>query len=131
MSKYLLFWPKSVVAAYVTTALSQQVVYTKALPTDEFTEVVAQLQCDTTIAHDGASDIHVKPQISDDGVNWETSATLFTAIDQSGSFPKNQTIKITTVAAFMRFKIELNEDPILGADGLVAGTLMIAGVGRS
>jgi hypothetical protein len=131
VSEHLLFWPKSVVAAYVTTALSQQVVYTQALPTDEFTESVGQLQCDTNTAHDGASDIHVKPQISDDGLNWETSSTLFAAIDQSGIFPKNETIKITTIGAFIRFKIERNEDPILGADGLVAGTLLIAGVGRS
>ena len=131
MSEYLSFWPKAAVSAYLSAAPGTEYVYTKALPTNGFTEVVVQVECDAKISHDAGSQIIVTPQISNDGVNWEElTADAFTAITQASSYPTKEMKKITTIAAFTRLKIALNEGA-LGAAGIISGTIMITGTGRS
>jgi hypothetical protein len=71
----------------------------------------------------------VTPQIGNNGANWE-DLTAFTAITEGGTFPYNESQKISTVGESMRFKIALD----LSAGNkpmLVVGTIAITAVGRS
>jgi hypothetical protein len=134
MSEYLPFWPKAGVLAYVAGSPTgkTEYVYSKALPTSGFTEVVAQLECDAPIMATGGAatgSITVKPEISNDGANWTLAGTNFTAITQGGvTYPVKEVIKITTIAAFMRMRIEITDS---ANNSNIGGTIMIAGAGRS
>jgi hypothetical protein len=130
MSEYLPFWPKAAMIGYVNASGSPIDIFTRALPTNGFTEVVAQVECDGRVG--GAnSTITPTPQISNDGINWEdvTLGTAFPAIDPGDTYPMKDVRKITDVGAFMRFKVRLAISS--GTDVLVGGTIMISGAGRS
>jgi len=91
---------------------------------------VAQLEIDAPIIDTagGGGSITVHTQISEDLVNWELEGTDFTIVTQGSSYPVKQVIKITTIATFMRFRIQLTNS---ANDADVGGVLHITGVGRS
>jgi len=128
MSEYLPFWPKAAAGAYVGAAGSGYI-FSRALPTNGFTEVVLQLQVDADFAPSANSDVQVTPQTSNDGINWadQTSATF--KIVGLGTFPKQITEKFTSIAAFMRMKIHIHNGE--GGALYLAPTVMVAGAGRS
>ena len=134
MDQMLTFWPKSGLFAYVagSPAGKNEFIYTKPKRTVGFTEVVAQLEIDAPIidtALAGSGSITVYTQISDDLVNWELEGTDFTPVTQAGSiYPVKEIIKITTIATFMRFRIQLTD---AGANSNIGGVLHITGIGRS
>ena len=129
MSEYLPFWPKAAAGAYVVAGNSAYV-YSRALPTNGFTEVVLQLQIDADFGVDSDTYVEVIPQISNDGTNWEDQATGTFLLNAGGSYPKEIVEKFTEIGAFMRMKIRLYNGEALGAMYL-APTVMVAGVGRS
>jgi hypothetical protein len=130
MSEYLLFWPKAAVAGYTLGSGEGNgaIIYTKALPTNGFTEVVVQFQSDVKPSSMNGN-IKVTPQVSNDGINWKdnTDETLNT-LSNGSTVPFQDTKKFTTIAAFMRMRINLYDGS--GAN-LVAGTIMVSGAGRS
>jgi hypothetical protein len=105
------------------------VLYTRALPTNGFTEVVAQLEMDADFLG-SAGRLDCAPEISNDGVNWQagTGFTTIVAAAAGGTFPAKEVIKITTIGAFMRFKVSLWD--FTGAAS-VGATIAISGTGRS
>ena len=123
-SQFLPFWRKAAAMAYVSSG-TPQYVYTTALPTNGFTEVVSELVVDAEIAAN--STITVYPEISNDGINWEQQ-TNFTAITPGGTYPKKEVIKGTEIAAFMRMKIKIE---LSTGTGWAGATLYIASTGRS
>jgi len=135
MSQYLPFWPKGGIAAYAPGVGQGNgaFAYSKALPTNGFTEVIVQFQSDVkpggSNAHGVNTGIKVIPQISNDAINWEdnTDATL-DSLTNGSTVPFQDTKKFTTIGAFMRMKIELYDT---NAASLVAGTILIAGAARS
>jgi hypothetical protein len=48
MSEYLPFWPKAGIGAYVANGGNSVVIYSRALPTNGFTEVIIQMEIDAT-----------------------------------------------------------------------------------
>jgi len=128
MSEYLPFWPKAAAVSRVGASGSGNaaVIYTRALPTNGFTEVVAQLEIDADLLG-SANRVDCVPEISNDGVNWQ-AGTGFTTVSAGGTFPAKEVLKITTIGAFMRFKISLWDNT--GAAS-VGGTIMISAAGRS
>ena len=132
MAQYLPFWPKAAVAANVTGANQTENVYTKALPTNGFTEVVGQLECDATpVGLTANAFIRVTPQISNDGVNWQslTAPDIFADITTGTTpYPHQETIKLTTIAAFLRYEIMFDDTDTASA---IVATLMISAAGRS
>ena len=70
MSQYLTFWPKAGIAGYATGSgeANGALVYSKAIPTNGFTEVIVQFEADVK---PGAANTNIKvtPQISNDAVN--------------------------------------------------------------
>ena len=130
MSEYLPFWPKAAIGGYVLSA-TPSYFYSRALPTNGFTEVVMQEEVDADFGSSANTKIEIKPEISNDGVNWkELSSTLsIPATTGSGSFPKQLTEKFTEIGAFMRAKVKIINGE--GADKWVVGTLLVAGTGRS
>lgn len=133
MARILPFWPKSGILAWVTSSSSvADFIYTNALPTDGFSQVVAQLECDAKIAGDANTDILVTPQISNDGVSWKDATPAFIKIEQGSSYPIKEVAKIDTLGAFMRFKIGLWEEKVNGdVTVIIGGTLKITGTGRA
>jgi len=117
-------------AAAVQGANQKEYVYTKALPTNGFTEVVGQFEVDATPIRSVNSTITVTPEISNDGLNWETlTGDAFTAIDATiTSFPWQDSKKLTTLAAFLRYQVEFNDTN--AAQDIIA-TVLISAVGRS
>lgn len=133
MAGILTFWPKSALLAWVTSGASaSDFIYTSALPTGRFAQVVAQLECDARIAGDANSDILVTPQISIDGASWKDATPAFAKIEQGSSYPIREVIKIDTLGAFMRFKIGLWEEKVNGdVTVIIGGTVKITGTGRA
>jgi hypothetical protein len=131
MSEYLLFWPKAAAISKASAGGSggAAIIYTKALPTNGFTEVVAQLEIDADLPS-SSNRVDCVPEISNDGVNWQAGSgfTTVTTVAAGQTFPAKEAIKITTIAAFMRFKISLWDT---GGAVSVGATLMISGAGRS
>ena len=131
MAEYLAFWPKAAMVSAVSGSGSGNaaLIYTKAMPTNRFTEVVAQLEIDADLLG-GNNRVDCVPQISNDGVSWQagTGFSTVTSVAAGGSFPAKETIKITTIAAFMRFKVSLWDS---GGAVSVGATLAIWAVGRS
>ena len=129
MAEYLPFWPKAGIAGYATGAGESNgaLVFSRALPTNGFTEVVVQFEADVKPAGVNCT-IKVTPQVSNDGINWvdNTEATL-TSLTNGTTVPFNDSKKFTIIGAFMRMKINLYDT---GAN-LVAGTVQVAGAGRS
>jgi len=133
MSEHLPFWPKAACIVNAPAATTKTI-YTKALPTNGFKEVVAQLEIDAEIAGDGNTCINVTPEISNDGSTWENllATFAFTTVYQAGggtTYPVKEVLKITTVASFMRFRIAVDQD--VGSSTTAGATLMLTGVGRS
>ena len=130
MSEYLPFWPKAGVGAYVANAGSASI-YSRALPTNGFTEVVIQMEMDATFGSHANTKIDVVPQISNDGVNWKelTSATL--QIVSTTTFPAQDTEKFTEIGAFMRMKISISNGEADGLSHWIVATLLVSGAGRS
>ena len=133
MAEYLPFWPKAAGIVY-SAASSTNYLYTKALPTNGFTEVVAQLEIDAEIAGDGNTTITVTPEVSNDGINWQNLSGTFTfsPVTQSGggtTYPVKEILKITTIASFMRFRIAIVQ--AAGSATNAGGPFMITGAGRS
>jgi hypothetical protein len=129
MSEFLPFWPKAAVTAASVASGTDQNVYTRALPTNGFTEVVAQIVLDSKV-WDGVGNGSIQgiPQLSNDGVTWKDSTTTFAAVSSATSVPYQEAIKITEIGAFMRIKIKFSSSS--GTTHLAA-TVMITGVGRS
>ena len=128
-SAYLPFWPKAAAMAYVAAGTTEDI-YSKVLPTNGFTEIVIQFECDAPICGDANTTIDLVPQISNDGVNWEDqTAPNFTAITQASSFPTKEVAKFTEVAAFMRLKIEITQST--ASSNNAGATLHLAGTGRT
>jgi hypothetical protein len=128
MSEYLPFWPKAAMGGYIANGLSSTF-YTKALPTNGFTEVVVQVQMDATFGTVVGSTVVVTPQISNDGANWK-DLTAMTTIAANGTFPAQVTTKFTDIGAFMRMKVVITYSE--GAPGgQMCATIFIAGAGRS
>jgi len=128
MSEYLPFWPKAAMGGYIANANSS-VFYSRALPTNGFTEVVIQLQMDATFGTNVATSVGVKPQVSNDGVNWKDQTSPTISILANGTFPAQVTEKFTEIGAFMRMKVTITNTE--GAAGQICATMMIAGTGRS
>ena len=132
MAEYLPFWPKAGIGAYVNSGGGTETIYSKALPTNGFTEVVLQMQIDATFGGvvGGPPDttIEVDPQISNDGVNWK-DITSSMSIANTSAFPAQSTEKFTDIGAFMRMKITITSWE--AASGPIAATLQITGAGRS
>jgi hypothetical protein len=128
MAEYLPFWPKSAAGAHVG-ATSTAYVYSKALPTNGFTEVVIELEVDADFSSDPDSYVQVTPQISNDGVNWEDQTSASFHVHAGGTFPAQVTEKFTEIGAFMRMKVHLYNDT--GGAVTMAPTIMIAATGRS
>jgi hypothetical protein len=130
MSEFLPFWPKAAAMAYVANGTTVSI-YSRALPTNGFTEVVAQMEIDGVICGDGNTDIDVYPQVSNDGVNWqELTSDKFTTVEQGGTttYPVKEMKKISTVGAFMRFRIAIYQN---GSSANAGGTLLVSAAGRS
>jgi hypothetical protein len=128
MSEYLPFWPKAAAGAFIATNPGTASVYSRALPTNGFTEVVVQMEIDAAFGADGSTKIDVIPQISNDGVNWK-DLTSGLSINAIGTFPKEDTEKFTDIGAFMRMKMLFtNED---GINTRVFATLLVSATGRS
>lgn len=127
MAEYLPFWPKSGMIAYMAASTNQDI-YSKALPTNGFTEVVVQVQLDAPIAGDANTTITVYPQISNDGVNWEDQ-TNFTALTTGGTYPAKEVLKYTEIGAFMRMRVRIAQ--AAGTSVNAGGTFLISGAGRS
>lgn len=89
MAEYLPFWPKAGIGAYVINGGNSVNIYSRALPTNGFTEVVIQMEIDATFGGSGwpaYTTVAVAPQVSNDGVNWKTlSSTL--SIANNATFP--------------------------------------------
>lgn len=119
----LQFWSKAAVAANVTAGTDQNI-YTRVLPTQDYTEVVIQAVADAEIPPN--SSVTITPEISNDAMNWY-SLSSFTAISPGGTYPKTEIIKYTTIAAFMKVRIALSMSA--GASN-VCSTIDITCVGR-
>jgi len=128
MSEYLLFWPKAAAMAYVPSS-NYADIYSKALPTHDFTEVVSQLECDAQICGDGNTSMTVYPQISNDGVNWKelTGFSVMYGVGGGTTFPVKEMMKITDIGAFMRMRIKIAQG---ASNANAGGTLLISGAGR-
>ena len=127
MAEFLPFWPKAAVVGDSTPG--DVLIFTRALPTNGFTEVVAHLTCDGRIMGTGNSSIVVTPEISNDGANWETrTGDVFNSITTGSTYPTSELKKLTNVAAFMRFRIMLRD---LISPGPIGGTIAISAAGRS
>jgi len=133
MSEYLPFWPKAWIGAYVTNGGGTAVVYSRALPTNGFTEVIIQMEIDATFG--GAAGgppwttVGVEPQISNDGINWKTLTVTLLSIANNATFPEQATEKFTEIGAFMRMKITITSRE--AASGTIVATLLVSGAGRS
>jgi hypothetical protein len=128
MSEYLPFWPKAGVGAYFTNDAETKYVYSRALPTNGFTEVVVQMGIDAAFGGNAASSIKATPQISNDGVNWKDITSTLTIL-ANATFPEQKTEKFTEIGAFMRIRIELYNKE--GATKFLMGPVMVSGAGRS
>ena len=126
-SQFLPFWPKAALAGYIANANSEDF-YSRALPTNGFTEVVLEMQLDATFGTNVDTTIAVVPQISNDGINWEDQAAVAT-IAANGTFPSTTIDKYEEIGAFMRMKITLTNTE--GAAMTLGATLYVAGTGRS
>jgi len=130
MAEYLPFWPKAAAGAYVAFGTSANI-YSMALSTNGFKEVVVQMELDATFGSQAGTKITVVPQISNDGVNWDdlTSATL--EILSTTTFPAQNTEKFTEIGAFMRMKIAISNGEADGLSHWIVATLLISAAGRS
>jgi hypothetical protein len=132
MSEYLPFWPKAGIGAYVTNGGGTAVVYSKALPTNGFTEVVIQMEIDATFgaaAGPPNTTVDVAPEISNDGVNWKTLTASSLSIANNATFPAQATEKFTEIGAFMRMKITITSRE--AASGMIVAPLLVSAAGRS
>jgi len=130
MAQYLPFWPKAAVAVYTAgVANSKGYIYSKALPTNGFKEVVIQIEVDEDFGGNASSYVKAIPQISNNGINWENLTPTGLSIAATGTYPAQDTEKFTTIGAFMRIKIELNNNEG-GALNRFSATVIVSGTGR-
>jgi len=130
-SGYLSFWPQAAVLAFVEgdPVGDTKYIYSRVLPTNGFTEVVYQFEVFEKIINTDASTITVTPEISNDGINWQTqTGDASTAVSWASSYPTKEVKKVSTIAAFMRFRIALFDGD---TDTPVGGTIQIVGTGRT
>jgi hypothetical protein len=128
MSEYLPFWPKAAIGAYIADDQNVEI-FTRALPTNGFTEVVLQVQWDGQFATLVTSLFDVVPQISNDGINWKDLTSPAIQITGTTSVPVQKTEKFTEIGAFMRVKVKITNDE--GSGSFMGTTVLIAGAGRS
>jgi hypothetical protein len=118
---HLPFFRKGVIAANVNQS---KTIYTQPLITEKFVEVLAALRVDAPIVSTHAADgIGVIPQISNDLVNWADKTPNFTSVGPGVSFPITETILITEIGRYMRFKIVLSKPVLAGVLGLTFSLL--------
>lgn len=127
-SAVLPFWPKAAAMAYLATG-SGASIYTKAFPTNGFTEVVIQLGIDADFGVQATTYVQVYPQISNDGINWEEQTSPVLQILSTASFPAIDVEKFTEIGAFMRMRIYLYNNE--GAAAWFGATIEVTGTGRS
>jgi len=128
MAQYLPFWPKAALGGYLANTGSSDF-FSKALPTNGFTEVVIQMEIDATFGTNVATTVEVVPQISNDGTNWEDLAPSGLSAPANGTYPWQDTEKFTDIGAFMRMKIILTNTE--GAVHYMPATVHVTGTGRS
>ena len=128
MAEYLPFWPKAAVGAYLANG-GDAYIFSRALPTNGFTEVVVELGIDANFGNKVATYVEAIPESSNDGINWEQQASGTFSLAATGTFPKQKVEKYTEVGAFMRIRIKIHNGESIAA--YLAPTVFVAGAGRS
>jgi len=128
MAQFLPFWPKAALGGYLADSNSAEF-YSKVLPTNNFTEVVVQMELDATFGTGLATTVAVVPQVSNDRTNWEDLVPSVLTVAADGTFPFQDTEKFTDIGAFMRMKITLLNNE--GSAQRISATILVSGTGRS